>query len=183
MKLKPKPDNQIFSTNYQKVLKFLAAHAGQEYMEREVQEATGVSKAGANNALRSLVADRLVEIEKKGRLSLYHVDPKNPQIQQLKVLINLLEIDELLASLTGLSEKIILFGSVAAGADSEDSDIDLFVLSNIPEAVRKVVEKKSTDRQIHLVVRKPLDYVASKKKDRLFYDEVSRGIILYEKQA
>lgn len=180
--MKPQADKQIFSTNYQKVLKFLAAEPGREYMERDVREATGISKAGANNALRSLSADQLVEIEKKGRLSLYHVNPNNPLIRQIKVLINLSALDDLVAALKDLSDKIVLFGSGATGTDSEDSDIDLFVLTDIPDAVRKTVEKKSGKRQIHLVVRKPLDYVATKKKEKLFYDEVSRGIVLHERQ-
>ena len=98
------------------------------------------------------------------------------------MLINLSALDELVAALKDLSDKIVLFGSGATGTDSEDSDIDLFVLSDIPDAVRKTVEKKSGKRQIHLVVRKPLDYIATKKKEKLFYDEVSRGIVLHERQ-
>jgi len=181
--MKPKLENQIFSTNYQKVLKFLAAEAGQEYMEREISGAAGISKAGANIALRSLVADGLIEVEKKGRLSLYHADIQEPKIRQVKVLINLLEINDLVDSLSSMSEKIILFGSAATGTNAEDSDIDLFVLSNDPDAVRKVVINETAKRHIHLVVRTLLEFMASKKKDRIFFDEVSRGIVLYENQA
>lgn len=177
-----KQDNQIFSTNYQKVIKFLAAHPGSEYIEREVQEATGISKAGVNKALRSLVADRLVEIEKKGRLSLYQVDLKNPLIRQIKVLINISEIDGLVVVLKNLGDKVILFGSAGGGTDSEDSDIDIFVLSNKPEAVRRAAQKIATGRRVHLVVRKPLDYMTSKKKDKVFYNEVSRGIVIFERE-
>lgn len=178
-----KPHNGIFYTNYQKALRFLAAHPGQEFMEREIQDAAGMSKAGANNALRSLVADLLVDVEKKGRLSLYHVDLNNPLIRQIKVLINLLEINELVASIKEMSDRIIIFGSAAAGTDFEESDIDLFVVSNKPEAVRESLKRNLIERRVHLVVRKPLDYVASKKKDKIFYDEVSRGIVLFDKQV
>lgn len=180
--MKPNPDNQLFSTNYQKVLRFLVSHPSLVHMESEVRDATGVSRAGANNALRALVADRFVELEKKGHLSLYNVDLSNPMIRQLKVLINLCEIDKLVSSLEEKSIKIILFGSAADGTDSEDSDIDLFVLSDTPEHVHKTVDKHIGERRIHLVVRKPLDYMASKKKDQLFYDEVSRGIVVHEQQ-
>ncbi|MHB8858653.1 MAG: nucleotidyltransferase domain-containing protein [Thermoleophilia bacterium] len=181
--MKPKADIQIFSTNYQKVLEFLATHPEREYTEREVQESTGISKAGANNSLRSLVSDGVVEIGKKGRLSLYHVDLNNPLIRQTKVMINILKMRELIVTLKSLCDKIVLFGSAASGTDSEDSDIDLFVMSNNPEAVRKAVQKNIAGHRLHLVVRKPLDYMASKKKDRIFYDEVSRGIVLYEKKS
>ena len=180
--MKPKPDNQLFTTNYQKVLGFLVSHPSREYMESEVREATGVSRAGTNNALRALVADRFVELEKKGRLSLFTIDLQNPMIRQLKVLINLSEIDDLVSSLRKMSNKVVLFGSAASGTDAEDSDIDLFVLSDDPEHVRSAAAKHSGERHIHLVVRKPLDYIASKKKDHIFYDEVSHGIVVHENQ-
>lgn len=81
-----------------------------------------------------------------------------------------------------LSEKIVLFGSAAAGTNAEDSDIDLFVLSDKPDAVRRIAQR-STLGKVHLVIRKPLDYVASKKKERISYDEISRGIVLFEKRT
>ena len=181
--MKQRRDLRLFHTNYQKALRFLASHPGREYMASEVRDATGVSKAGANNALRTLAADRLVQVQKKGRLSLFYVQPDNPLIRQVKVLINLLEIEDLAEALTEPSHKIIMFGSAAAGKDAEDSDIDLFVVSDAPESVRKLVDRHSGKRQIHLVLRKPLDYVASMKKDKVFFDEVSRGIVLYERMA
>lgn len=175
--------NNIFSTNYQKALKFLASHPGREFMESEVQAATGMSKAGTNQALRTLAANRLLEVEKKGRLSLFQADPNNPLIRQIKVLITLSIIDEFVASIKEMSDRIILFGSAASGMDAEESDIDLFVLTHDPEAVRKNVRKFLAEKKVHLVARKPLDYIAPKKKDKVFYDEVSHGIVLYERPS
>lgn len=176
-------DSHFFSTNYHKVLEFLTDHPEREFMESEVREATGISRGGANAALRALVADGIIEQEKKGRLSLYRVDLANPIIRQVKVLITLSKLEDLWKSLEKLSEKIVLFGSAAAGTNAEDSDIDLFVLSDKLDAVRKMAQQSPAGMKVHLVVRKPLDYVASRKKDKVFYDEISRGIVLYEKRA
>lgn len=178
-----KHSNKLFFTNYQKALKFLATHPAQEFMEREVQEATGMSKAGVNQSLRALALDGLVEVEKKGRLALYRVDLNNPLIRQIKVLANIMEIGPLVNSIKKVSEKIVLYGSASSGTDSEDSDIDLFVLSDRPEDIQKASIKSIHGRHVHIVVRKPLDYMASKQKDKIFYGEVSRGIIIYDRQS
>ena len=152
-------------------------------MVSEVRYAIGVSKAGAHNALRDLAADHLIRVQKKGRLSLFHAAPDDALIRQVKVLINLLEIEDLIDSLKEQSHKIVMFGSAASGMDAEDSDIDLFVVSDTPDLIRNLVEKYASERPVHHVIRKPLDYVASMKKDKIFYDEVSRGIILHERLA
>ncbi len=177
-----KPTNLFFS-NYQKVLRFLASHPDRDFMESEIRASIDISKAGANNALRALVADRLVEIEKKGRLSLYHASLKNPLIRQVKVLINLLEIDQFVAAIKEISDRIVLFGSAASGTDDENSDIDLFVLSDSPDRVRNAAQKHHGERQVHLVIRKPLEYIASRKKDSVFFEEVSRGIVVHGEQS
>ena len=181
--MKRKPNSMLFSTNYQKVLRLLALHPGRELMASEVRDATGISKAGAHNALRDLATDNLARVQRKGQLSLFHVEPDDPIIRQVKVLINLLEIKDLVESLKEKSHKIVIFGSAASGMDAEDSDIDLFVVSDKPDLVRKLVEKHAGKRHFHLVIRRPLDYVASMKKNKIFYDEVSRGIVLYERMA
>lgn len=94
-----------------------------------------------HNALRDLAADNLVRVQKKGRFPLLHVEPDNPLIRQVKVLINLLAIEDPADSLKEHGHKIIMFGSAAAGKDAEDSDIDLFVVTDTPDLIRKIQGK------------------------------------------
>lgn len=174
--------NRFFSTNYQKLLAYLADHPSGEYTEKETKEATGVSKSGVNFALRELAEDGLVILQKRGKMSFYSVSLENPLIRQIKVLINLIKINPLISDLKDISDKIVLFGSSATGTNIEESDIDLFVLTNNPkEALAKVRDFEFAEK-LQLVAYKPIDYIALRKKDPLFYDEVSRGLLLWEKK-
>ena len=174
--------DQIFSTTYQRVLKYLATHPSGEFTEKEIQEGISISRAGANFAIRSLVKDGLIEAGKKGKTAFYSANLKNPLIRQIKVLINLIETRPLILSLQKLSEKITLFGSTASGTNIEESDVDLFVLTDKPKEVLDIVNKSPLAEKIQVVIKKPMDYISMKKKDPVFYDEVSRGLTIWEKK-
>ncbi len=173
---------RFFFTNYNKILGFLADHPSGEYTEREVKEATGVSRAGANFALKELVEDGLITAQKRGRMSFYSVSLENPLIRQIKVLINLMKIEPLILALKEISDKIVLFGSSATGTNIEESDIDLFVLTNDPKETLAKVREFELAEKIQLVAKKPIDYITLKKKDPVFYEEVSHGLTLWEKK-
>lgn len=160
--------DQLFSTSYQKILKHLATHPSGEHTEKEIQEAVSVSRASANNALRALVNDGLIEVEKKGKTAFYLVDLGNHIIRQTKVLISLIEINPLAQEIKGVCEKIILFGSSSSGTNIEESDIDLFILTNRQDKVRKAINKSRIAEKIQAVVMKPIDYLPLKKKIQYF---------------
>ena len=75
----------LTSTSSQKILNYLIADPGHEYLAAEIQKATGISKGGVNLSLRELALKGLVRREKRGKIFLYSVDPSNPVCKQLKV--------------------------------------------------------------------------------------------------
>ena len=77
------------------------------------------------------------------------------------------------------SDKIVLFGSAANGINIKESDIDLFILTNFPEKAKKIISKNR--EKIQLIVKKPLEFVEMKSKAPIFYDEIMRGVVLWEK--
>lgn len=178
----PNQNNKIFFTNYQKILKYFAIHPSGEYIEKDIQKATAISKAGVNFALRALSKDGLVERKKRGKLAFYSINLENPLIRQIKVLLNLIEIDPLIHSIKDLSDKITLFGSASTGTNIEESDIDLFVLANKPNEILEIINKSDLAEKVQAVIKKPIDYLPLKKKDPVFYEEVSRGILIWEKK-
>ena len=169
----------FFDTSHQKILKFLANFSNKTFFEREIAQRAKISRGAANAALRKLAKASLVILERKGRMSFYSVDLKNPLIKQWKVLSNIIRIYSLIKKLQKESEKIILFGSASDGINIKESDIDLFVLTNFPEKVKKIISKNK--EKIQLIVKKPLEFVEMKPKDPIFYDEIMRGIVLWEK--
>ena len=167
-------------TNIQKILDFLVQHPGHQFLASEIQRAIKISKGGVNLSLRELVKEKLIKREKKGRLFLYSVDHTQPVIKQLKVLKNVELLNPLVTKIKGLSEKIILFGSCARGEDVSKSDIDLFVLTNSPKEVEEILKRHKPSRGLQLIVRTPVAFAEMEKKEPIFFEEISRGITLWE---
>jgi len=170
----------IFKTNSQKIIEYLIKKPGYKFLSKEIQVATRISKAGANFALLDLVKTGLIKREKKGNIYLYTIDDEHPVIKQLKVLQNVINLTPLITKMKHKTNKIILFGSTSRGENTEESDIDLFVVTNQVEEVERLIEKKSYKGKIQLITRTPLQYIEMEKTDPHFYQQVERGIILWE---
>ena len=170
----------LTATSHQKVLSFLLNHPPRSYMEKEIVKATKVSKSAANEALKELAKDKFVLQEKKGRMSFYSIDLNDPVIRRLKSTENVSLLKPLVEQLKKNSQKIILFGSFAEGTNIEESDIDLFILSNQPDNVQKIIQKSPLAEKIQPVIKKPSEFIGLDKKKPLFYQEIERGIILWE---
>ena len=178
-----KYQNILFATNTQKILYFFLDHPGKEFVEREVRKAVGISKSGANYALRELVRGNFIFRYKKGKIHLYSLNYKNSVVKQLKVLKIITYIQPIIKKLQKLSSKVILFGSSSRGEDIEDSDIDLFIVSNSKkEEIEAQINKSRLKRKLQIIVRTELGEIELKDKDPTFYEQIQRGIILWQKE-
>ncbi|MFQ6083681.1 MAG: nucleotidyltransferase domain-containing protein [Candidatus Aminicenantia bacterium] len=173
----------LVATNSQKVLNFFLDYPGKEFVEREIREALGISKSGANYALRELIKTNFILMYKKGKIHLYSLNYKNPVVKQLKVLKTIIYIQPILKKLERLSSKVILFGSSSRGEDIEDSDMDLFVVTNNKkEKIEAQINKLKLKRKVQLVVRSELGEIELKDNDPTFYEQVQKGIILWQRE-
>ena len=170
----------FFGTNKQKVLKTLAKNPSQSLMASEIMKSTKISKAGANIVLRELAEAGLIKRSVKGKTHLYQVDFRDPLVKQFKVIGSIAELYPLIKKLEKISQQIILFGSASRGENLEDSDIDLFVLTRAEEEVRKVIKKFNRHNKIKAIVKNPSNFAKLEKEDPTFYQEIQRGIILWE---
>jgi len=170
----------LFKTNPQKVIEYLIQKAGKEFLSKEIQIATKMSKAGANFALNDLVKTSLVNRQQKGNAYLYTINDENPVVKQLKVLRTIIDFMPLIKKLKQKTSKIILYGSSSRGEDTEDSDIDLFIVTNLTEEVEKIMQRKKYSKKIQPIIRKPLQYIEMEKTDPTFYQEIEIGIVLWE---
>ena len=170
----------LISTNNQKALDFLLSHPDEEFFDRQVSKLTGISKSGTNIALRNLANAHLIKRTKRGRMLFYSVNNQDFLIKQLKILQNLTSIYPLIQRLKSHCLEIILYGSTAIGENSEDSDIDLFVLSRYPKKVKEIIYKSPFREKVQYVINTPGEFVKSKKDNTVFYKEISKGIILWE---
>lgn len=170
----------LSSNNYQKVLFLLVKNNDNSLTEKEITEIIGVSKSGVNSALKELEKSNLISRKKRGKLSFWFVNDL-PLIKELKKTINLAILFPLVEKLKAISQRVILFGSLAKGEDTKESDIDLFILTDEKEKVLKEIRKFTVEQEIKPVILSPLEYATSKNQDKTFYEEVARGIALYER--
>lgn len=181
MKKKNKVD--IFNTtNVLKVLSFLARNPAKEFLGSEIQKAVSISRAGVYIALRELVKQKLVFKTKKGRILMYSVLYDEPVIKQFKVMQNTQFLKPVVEKFKPFSEKIIFYGSASRGEDDPESDIDLFILAKDPKAVKDIASKLKMKKKIQAVIKSPSESADSYEKEKVFYEEVNRGITLWEKK-
>ncbi|MBU4078490.1 nucleotidyltransferase domain-containing protein [Patescibacteria group bacterium] len=173
-------ENVFFSTNQQKVLRFLAKNPMKGLMASEIIKDTKLSKSGVNLALSSLVRANFVEKEVKGKTYLYQINHNRPLVKQFKVIENIVKLSSLLKKLGNINavNQVIIFGSAARGENYIDSDIDLFVLAHDKQ---EVVEIFSKIKSVQAIVKTPAELVSMEKKNPVLCQEIGRGIVILEK--
>lgn len=164
------------------VLEFFLEDPIQEYHEREVIRKTGVSTGSANKILRLLASLDFLTREEKGRLAIYKLNLKEPSARQFKILLNTFSIKSLVDKLRTHSRKVVLFGSCSQGTDAKDSDIDLLVIAPEKDPVMKVISEfnQKNERRVAAVIVNMNEYVLMRKEDKPLYENIERGIVLWE---
>jgi predicted nucleotidyltransferase len=152
----------------------------QELHEREVVRRAGISKGSANTILRKLSEINVLERDKRGRMVFYSLNMKNAVTRQFKVLFNVYSLNELVNEIKQYCKRIILFGSCSEGTDTEESDVDLFILTNEKSKVNSKVTYQKVGRRIAPIIVNSNEFVELKRKDKPLYDRILKGISLWE---
>ena len=172
----------LFNKASIKILAFLSKYPMSEFYEREIARKANVSVGAANQALKLLSENGLVIREKRGKMHFYKLNLKNPIVRQFKVLLNTIELNELINGIKGVSKKIVLFGSAATGEDTNESDIDLLIITNEKEKIRKKITQlgKTLDRKLSPIVVNYNEFLKLKKENKALVKNIERGIVLWE---
>jgi predicted nucleotidyltransferase len=177
--MKKNVSSLFWESALQKVLLHLARHPQTEFYGREAAVRSGVGKSAANYALRRLADMGWVTVRSSGRMKHYRVVSGHPAVCQVKITDTIMGLAGFLKKLNPLSIKTVLYGSAALGQDQEDSDVDILVLSNQPEAARRAALIFAP--KIQTVVKDPVEWAGMQKRGEIFYHEVERGIVLWQK--
>ncbi len=119
------------------VLAFLLVNAAESFHLREIARRSGVPLRAVQRELELLEGIALVERETRGRQVFVHVRTSHPLFRDLRSLV--LKTQGLATPLrekleaVGNVEMAVIFGSVAAGTDTGESDIDLLVVGSPDE--------------------------------------------------
>lgn len=172
---------KLFSGVSLKILCTLASDPMRPFYQREVAKEALVSVGSANRILPMLVNHELVLSEKKGKIFLYRYNLDDPVARQLKTLFHVQEVKKLVDNLKPIAMRIILFGSCSEGKDVKESDVDIFILTNQKNDALKKVRQYETKRRLAPIIVDVNEYTNLRNQDRPLYDEINRGIILWER--
>lgn len=162
-----------------RLMSFLTLHRDSSFYDKEISEQTGLSRGTTNRLLNQFLDFGLVFRERKGRMWFYTLN-QAPLVNSFRVFENLVMLSELVASLCPLSRRIILFGSAATGEDTAASDIDLFIISQRKDEALAAIRDFQTDREIKPVIQTALEYADGRAKDKAFFEQVEKGLKLFE---
>lgn len=163
----------------QAILKYLAVYSGETLYESEIAKNGQVSAGATNQSLKKLLKKGMVSLEKKGNMNFYNLNLDNPLVRQFKVSQTIADLGNLIDRLKPVTKRIVLFGSCADGTDTQDSDIDLAIVSQEEQVARKIIKKEKIEKEIQALIFTTNDFVALAEKDKPLYERVQKGIILW----
>jgi predicted nucleotidyltransferase len=163
----------------QELLLYLARSPGREYYVRELSELLNASVGGSHSALKDLESKELVTSRMSGRNRYYQVSEDNPSIAPFKVFMNIQELGQVLAPISGLVRRVVLFGSCSRGDDTLDSDVDLLMVTLEVEEVRLLLASKTVNgRVLRPIIKTPIEMIRLREEDPSFLAELGKGIVL-----
>lgn len=176
--------NKLNLTNIEINLIYYLSLQKESKYSKQISKETGISTGAASQSLRKLSEEDMIKSKAAGKEKYYFIDANNPIIKHFKLSLNIFSIQELINKLKSFSQKIILFGSYATGLNTEDSDIDLFILSSDKVKVKKILNdyKAKINNRISAILVTAAEYIVLKNKDKPLYDEINKGIILWNEK-
>ena len=161
-------------------LTYLSRSPDKQFYVREIAALIEGSLGGSHKVLKSLHEMNLINKQKSGRNLYYTINQMNPSVKYFKIFINIQESNEAIKDIFHKCKKIVLYGSCSKGEDTIESDIDLFIITENVKEIKGILKNINIDgRQLKPVIMLPHEFIKLKSKDRAFYNEVNKGIVLW----
>lgn len=176
--------NNTYTTTSIAILEALGNDPDTRFYVRAVAKKAKVSIGATSAVLRALERSGLLTVEEEGNMKFYRFNLLNPVARQWKVLFNITQLKPLSDMLTEETEKIVLFGSAADGKDAQESDIDLFILTQDEKAVRGILQRfqNKYSRPLSPIIMDPSRYARLRREDPSLYENINRGRTLWERE-
>lgn len=153
-----------------------------EFHIREIAKLAGINHMTARSYLNLFVKERLLKKKETKLYATYSANPDDKKFLNLKRYYNLEKIR--LSNIVEELEKfydypvIVLFGSYSSATNTKDSDIDLFVLTNIKKKFKLDKYETALNRKISLHIFSEKEFQNMKIKNSELINNICNGIVL-----
>jgi uncharacterized protein len=166
-----------------KVLSLFLLHPEEEFYQRDIAETTGNALLQVQRALKRIERTGLVTKTKRGNMVFYKAERMHPAFEDLKrVFLKTVALGDVLReALTPLGEKVklaFIFGSIAQGRETAQSDIDLFLVGELSlRETTKILGPVTSEigREFNPVVYLPDEFKKKARENHHFITEVIRN--------
>lgn len=166
-----------------KVLSLFLLHPETEFYQRGMAESTGNALLQVQRALKRIERTGLVTKTKRGNMVYYKSDRMHPAFEDLKrVFLKTVALgDALREALAPLADKVklaFIYGSLAQGKETAQSDIDLFLVGELSlRETTKILGSivPELGREFNPVVYPPEEFKKKARENHHFINEVIRG--------
>jgi DNA-binding transcriptional ArsR family regulator len=127
----------LFGKSMRAILAQLYGRPDRRFYVREIARAAGTSPSSLQRDLAALAGAGIIERHENGRQVYYQANPGSPIFGELKgIVTKTFGVSDFLRGMLRPHEKHIraafIFGSVAKGTEAPGSDVDLFVIGDLP---------------------------------------------------
>lgn len=172
--------NALFSTTQQRVLGLLYTRPDRSFYTNEILRLTGMGVATIKRELDRMVAAGILTLRRQGNQHHYQANPDCPIYDELMGIVRKTfgiadVLAQALAPVTDRVDLAFVFGSIASGKESANSDIDLMLIGDISfaEAVTAIHPAQETlSREINPKVYRRDEWQRLLKKRDAFIKEV-----------
>ena len=174
--------NILYNKNSLLVLAYISKNVFEENTATSIARNLNLAVSSVHFILKVFETNGLVKTRTIGKSIIYETDKQNPIFKTFRTFDNISNILPMIEQIKLLSRKIILFGSCSRGEDTINSDIDLFVLTDTGNKgkINNIIDDTKCERQINPVIVDTVEFMQLEKEDKTFYNEINKGIILWE---
>jgi predicted nucleotidyltransferase len=177
----------LIKTPEQKIFSLFVMNPDRPFYLREISKRLNISLGATHGALSALEKAQTLAFRTIGKTKLFELAAQNSPaaLNSFRVLNTVLILEPLVELLQGLSKTIILYGSYAKGTFTQESDLDLFIVSDEREAVLSQLNDflRNIEIDIRPVIEGQVEWIDLEKTDPEFFREVTDGLSLWEEQV
>lgn len=162
--------------SYLRVLEIFFIEPTTIHFVKEISKRINLAPTSVRNHIKDLLKQGLIARKKAKPFDGLIANRENEDFIFYKRVYNLYSLKELSSFLVTkyYPKVLVIFGSYSTGEDVEDSDIDLFILSNIKKETDLNNFEKKLKRKVNILILNDLNEL-----DKNLLKKIWNGIVLY----